>query len=64
MWTYPIVEELHQHGREIAAQFNYDVHAICQYYQDRQKLENRTVVFRKPKLIKDLQPNFASKEAN
>jgi hypothetical protein len=55
MWHDPIVEELHKHGRELAAKFNYDVHAICQYYQERQKLENRPVVSRKPRLIKDSQ---------
>jgi len=55
MWHDPIVEELHKHGRELAAKFNYDVHAICQYYQERQKLENRPVVSRKPRFIKDSQ---------
>jgi len=54
LWNDPIVEELHKHGREIAAKFNYDVHAICRYYQERQKLENQPVVYRKPILIKDL----------
>ncbi len=55
MWHDPIVEELHKHGRELAAKFNYDVHAICQYYQERQKLENRPVVSRKPRLMKNSQ---------
>jgi hypothetical protein len=42
----------------MAAKFNYDVHAICRYYQERQKLENQQVVSRKPRLIKDLQKNI------
>ncbi len=50
-----IVEELHKHGRELAAKFNYDVHAVCQYYQERQKLENRPVVSRKPRRLQDLE---------
>jgi hypothetical protein len=51
----PIVEELHKHGRELAAKFNYDVHALGRYYQERQKLENRRVVSRKPRLIQNSQ---------
>ena len=64
MWNDPIVEELHQHGREIAAKFNYDVHAICRYYQERQKLENQPVIYRKPRLIKDLQKNMQKNKYN
>jgi len=64
MWTDPIVEEIRLNSAQIAAQFNYDVHALGRYYQDRQKLENRTVVSRKPRLIKDLQPNFPQKPIN
>ncbi len=56
MWNDPIVEELHKHRQEMAARFNYDVHAVCQYYRERQKLEGQPVVSRKPKLIKDLKP--------
>lgn len=43
---------------KLAAQFNYDVRALGRYYQERQKLENRVVVSRKPRLIKDLPPNI------
>ncbi len=54
MWNDPIVEELHKHRQEMAAKFNYDVHAVCQYYRERQKLSGQPVVSRKPKLIRDL----------
>jgi len=57
MWNDPIVEELHKRRQEMAAKFNYDVHAMCQYYREQQKLENRVVVSRKPRLIKDLPLN-------
>jgi len=56
MWNDPIVEELHKHRQKMAAQFNYDVHAACQYYRDRQKISGQPVVSKKPKLIKDLKP--------
>ncbi len=55
MWHDPIVEELDKHGRELAAKFNYDVHALGRYYQERQKLENRPVVSRKPRRLPDLE---------
>lgn len=57
MWNDPIVEELHKYGREMAAKFNYDVYALGRYYQEQQKLENRVVVSRKPRLIKNLSAN-------
>jgi hypothetical protein len=43
MCNDPIVEEIRLRSAEIAAKFNYDVHALCQYYRDRQLLENRPV---------------------
>lgn len=55
MWHDPIVEELDKHGRELAAKFNYDVYALGRYYQERQKLENRPVVSRKPRRLKDFE---------
>jgi hypothetical protein len=64
MWNDPIVEEIRLNSAQIAAQFNYDVHALGRYYQERQKLENRTVVSRKPRLIKELQPILPQKEVH
>jgi len=55
MWNDPIVEEIRINSAKLAAQFNYDVRALGQYYQERQKLGNQPVVSRKPRLIKDLQ---------
>jgi len=54
MLNDPIVEELHQRGREIAAKFNHDIHVLCRYYREREQLENRRFVTRAPRLIKDL----------
>jgi len=51
MWNDPIVEELHKHRQKMAAQFNYDVHAACQYYRDRQKFSGLPVVSKKPKFM-------------
>ncbi|EDN69862.1 conserved hypothetical protein [Beggiatoa sp. PS] len=56
MWNDPIVEELHKHRQEMAAKFNYDVHALCNYYRERQKQENMPVVSLPPRLLKDLLP--------
>jgi|GEM_PF-620032 len=52
----PIVEEIRQRSAEIAAKFNYDVHALCQYYRDQQLLENRPVVSRSPRFCQKIPP--------
>ncbi len=56
MLNDPIVEEIHRQSAEVAAKFNYDVHALCQYYRDQQQLENRPVISRPPRLCKKAQP--------
>ncbi|MDM8558969.1 hypothetical protein [Candidatus Parabeggiatoa sp. HSG14] len=56
MWNDPIIEELYKHRQEMSAKFNYDVHALCNYYRERQKQENQKVVSKPPRLLKDLQP--------
>ncbi|MEN8217136.1 MAG: hypothetical protein ABFS56_12360 [Pseudomonadota bacterium] len=56
MWNDPILEELYKHRQEMAAKFNYDVHALCNYYRERQKLENHPVVSLPPRLLKDVPP--------
>ncbi len=43
MWNDPIVEELHKHGQEMAAKFNYEVYAMCQYYREQQKLPQQEI---------------------
>ena len=46
----PIIEELHRIREEIAAKFNYDVHAMFAYWRARQAEEGRKVVsFELPK---------------
>jgi hypothetical protein len=50
----PIIEELHRVREEIAAKFNYDVHALFAYWRAREAEEGRKVVsFEVPK--KDVQ---------
>ena len=44
MWRDPIVEEVRQYRQEYAAQFNYDLKAICQDLRERQKKSGRKVV--------------------
>lgn len=49
----PIIEELHRVREDLAAKFNYDVHALFAYWRARQAKENYPVVSlakeRKPK---------------
>ena len=46
----PIIEELHRVREEIAAKFNYDVHAMFAYWRAREAEEGRKVVsFERPK---------------
>ncbi len=40
----PIIEELHRIREEIAAKFNYDVHAMFAYWRAREAEEGRKVV--------------------
>ena len=47
----PIVEEIHKIRREHAAQFNFDVAAICADYREREKRSKLKVVSRPPRLI-------------
>jgi hypothetical protein len=49
MWNDPIVEETRKIRDELAAKFNYDVEKLGQYYQSRQKSEEREIVKRPPK---------------
>lgn len=47
----PIIEELHQIRKRLAAKFNYDVFAIVADAQERQAKEGRPVVSFPPKRI-------------
>ncbi len=47
----PIIEELHKIRAEIAAESNYDMHAIVVALRQRQKAENRIVVTLPPKRV-------------
>lgn len=47
----PIIEELHKIRAEIAAESNYDMHAIVVALRRRQQAENRTVVILPPKRV-------------
>jgi hypothetical protein len=54
MWNDPIVEELHKHRQEMATKFNDDIHALCNYYRERQQQESKPVVSLPSRLLKDL----------
>lgn len=45
----PIVEEIRKYRQEYAAQFNYDIDAICEDIRRRQTESGRKVVTRKPR---------------
>ena len=51
MRSDPIVDETRKVRDDLAAKFNYDVKALGQYYRSREKLEDRKVLLRPPKLI-------------
>lgn len=51
MWKDPIVEEIRRYREEYAAQFNYDMHAICEDLRSRQGKDRRKVVSLPPKRI-------------
>ncbi|ETX05217.1 MAG: hypothetical protein ETSY2_24270 [Candidatus Entotheonella gemina] len=44
MWQDPIVEELHKIRADHAAQFNYDLQALVQHYQQEQRCSLRKMV--------------------
>ena len=50
----PIIEELHKIREEIAAESNYDLHAIVVALRQRQLAEGRTVVSLPPKRVANL----------
>ncbi len=50
----PIIEELHKIREEIAAESNYDMHAIVVALRRRQQAENRPVISLPPKRVADI----------
>jgi toxin YoeB len=48
----PIVEEIRQASDKLAAQFNYDLRALWEYYREPQQLQNHPVVSRPPRYCK------------
>ena len=44
MWRDQIVEELHKVREDYARQFNFDINAICKYFQEKQVQSGREVV--------------------
>jgi len=47
----PIVEEIRRYRQDYAAQFNYDLKAICQDLRERQKKSGRKIVSLPPKHV-------------
>jgi hypothetical protein len=52
MWRDPIVEEVRRYRQEYAAQYNYDLKAICQDLRERQEKSGRKVVSLLPKRVR------------
>jgi hypothetical protein len=56
MWRDQIVEELHKVREDYARQFNFDINAICKFFQEKQAQSGREVVSfppRKPVLQRE-----------
>jgi len=47
----PIVEETRKIRNKIAAQYNYNIYELGEYFQKQQTLSKRDIVTRAPKLI-------------
>ncbi len=44
MWRDPIVEEVRRVREEYAAQYNYDIKAICRAAREQQKMSGHKIV--------------------
>lgn len=53
MWHDPIVDEIRQHRQQYAAQFDFDLKAICRDLRERQKRAGRRVVTLPPRPAKN-----------
>jgi hypothetical protein len=61
----PIVEEVHKVRDAYAKKFNYDLDAICQHLQEKQRLSNKKVISlppKRPRKVKLLENICNSKE--
>ena len=63
MWKDPIVEEIRQHREAYAAQFNYDLDAICRDLQAKEKTSGRKLVSRPPRPVREVAKPAAKKPA-
>jgi len=54
MFEDPIIEELHKVREEIAAEFNYDLHAIVAEFRNQQQAANMQVVTLPAKRVADI----------
>jgi hypothetical protein len=57
MWHDPIVEAIHKVREALAAQCQYDVQALGQYFQAQQQAEHREVVTRAPRRVPGTAPS-------
>lgn len=51
MWIDPIVEEIRRNREEYAAQFNHDLHTICDDLRRQQGKDGRNVVSLPPERL-------------
>ncbi len=51
MWQDPIVEEVRRWREQYAAEFNYDLKAICRDLREKQKESGRDIVSLPPKRV-------------
>ena len=49
MWRNPIVEEVRRIREEYAAQYNYDIKAICRATREQQKMSGHKIVSLSPR---------------
>ena len=44
MYRDPIIDEIHKYREEHAAEFNYNIRKVVEYYMKRQKQSNKKIV--------------------
>lgn len=66
MYSDPIVEQTRRLRNEYAAQFNYDLDAICKDLMERQRTSDRKLVRRLPKRLTHPVPtaNYATEQTD
>jgi uncharacterized protein YbjT (DUF2867 family) len=48
----PIIDEIRRLREEIAARFNYDLHAYCEYLEEQEKASGMKTVSLQPRRVK------------